>query len=342
MNRFAMRIIVIGAMHTCLVAPLSAQTAPAQTSQETGDDRFEGYDFGQVVETMEMSVNPLQREMDQSFRVFIETIQEAESLLEQGETQEAVRRAAAALDVVIDARDRVLGPMWEGQEALAEQIALVRARLAAAVQASRGDPEAELDAQAEQTLDTLASRIAVEEDGLRKKRLVAHYRTVRNLARIRAMAVKLSPDQRKMWLNVLQVLDEAALTHQRVMMGSEVLFAQFDATSSNLKSYITLMDTVEGASRLMQVVRGSGDQLAGMAGFAESMTQLQQRLAGFNESVEQALEGRMLELETEIELVEPLPGEMGTLSGAAIEDDAELVSRIGRLSDNSSNQGGKP
>ena len=70
------------------------------------------------------------------------------------------------------------------------------------------------------------------------------------------------------------------------MMGSEVLFAQFEATSSNLKSYLSLMDTVDGASRLIRMVRGAGDQASGMAGFAESMGELQQRLAGFNQSVE--------------------------------------------------------
>jgi hypothetical protein len=319
---------------------------PDPREQQRADDRkpsFEGYDFGQVVATMETSVNPLQREMDQSFRVFVETIEEAEQLLEAGETHEAVQRAAAALDIVLAARDQVLGPMWDGQQVLSEQIATVRSRLATAVQASRRGPEGPLDAQTDRTLDAIAGRIATEQDPLRKKRLVAQYRTVRNLARIRAMAVQLSPDQRKMWLSVLQVLDEAALAHQRVMMGSEVLFAQFEATSANLRSYLSLMDTVDGAARLIRLVRGAGDQASGMAGFAESMGELQQRLAGFNESVEQALEGRMLALEAEIDLIEPLPGELGAVDGASVEDDAELAARIARVAGAESNvQGDMP
>ncbi|MHC5004189.1 MAG: hypothetical protein ACYTJ0_13825, partial [Planctomycetota bacterium] len=145
----------IGGALTASIAAAATSGVPAQAppdgpgprpdprEQQRADDRkpsFEGYDFGQVVATMETSVNPLQREMDQSFRVFVETIEEAEQLLEAGETHEAVQRAAAALDIVLAARDQVLGPRWDGQQVLSEQIATVRSRLATAVQASRRGP----------------------------------------------------------------------------------------------------------------------------------------------------------------------------------------------------------
>ncbi len=294
-------------------------------------DSFDGYDFGQVVEAMETSVNPLQREMDRSFRVFVSSVQEAERLLDQGRTQEAVQKAGAAIDSVLAVRETVLMPMWDGQEALAEQIANVRARLARAVESAEESGPAALDRQTESTLDAIAERIAIEEDPLRKKRLVAHYQTVRNLARIRVMAVQLSPDQRKMWLSVLQVLDEAAIAHQQVMMGTEVLFAQFEATSANLQAYVSLMETVDGASQLMRIVRGVDDHSAGMASFADSMGELQRRLTTFNESVEQALQGRMLELEAQIDLIDPMPG---VASGPmmAADEDAELAARVARLS----------
>lgn len=323
-----------------LASPLAAQSpAPTEANRpgpppptlQAGDE-FEGYDFGQVVETMEVSVNPLQREMDRSFRVFVESINEAEMLLDEDRTQEAVQKAAAAIDGVLAVRRTVLAPMWEGQAALAEQIATVRARLAAAVQAAARAGPARLDRQTESTLDAIARRISGEKDPLRKKRLIAHYRTVRNLARIKAMAVQLSPDQRKMWMSVLQLLDEAAVTHQQVMMGTEVLFAQFEATSANLKAYVSLMETVDGASRLMRVVRGVDDHRVGMASFAESMGELQERLAAFNESVEQALQGRMVELEAHIDLLEYQPGGPDSAIIAA-EEDIELRSRIARLAE---------
>ena len=105
------------------------QSRPAR--RETAD--FDGYDFGHVVEAMETSVNPLQREMDRSFRVFVDSVRDAEQLLDEGRTQEAVQKAAAVIEGVLAVRDVVLDPMWRGQEALAEQIAGVRARLAHAV-----------------------------------------------------------------------------------------------------------------------------------------------------------------------------------------------------------------
>ncbi len=145
------------------------------------------------------------------------------------------------------------------------------------------------------------------------------------------MAVQLSPDQRKIWMSVLQVLDEAAVAHQKVMMGTEVLFAQFEATAANLQAYVSLMETVEGASQLMHLVRGVDDHSVGMASFAGSMDELQQRLATFNESVEQALQGSMLELEAHIDVLEPSLG--GAQSAImAVEEDGELMARIARLS----------
>jgi flagellar hook-basal body complex protein FliE len=304
--------------------------AQDKAATKTDEPQFEGYDFAQVVETMESSVNPLQREMDRTFQVFVTGVEEAEELLDEGKTQEAVQKAAVAIDTVLAVRDEVLNPMWEGQVALAEQVAQVRARLAQAVEAAAESGPVQLDDQTEATLDAIARRIAQEDDPLRKKRLVAHYRTVRNLARIKAMSVELSPDQRKMWLSVLQVLDEAAVAHQQVMMGTEVLFAQFEATAANLRAYVSLMETVDGASQLMRVVRGVDDHSAGMASFADSMNELQQRLAGFNESVEHALQGRMLELEAQIDAIEPLSSD-GASPVMIGEEDGELAARIARI-----------
>ena len=327
-----------------MVAAVALTVAPAVIAQSGADtavkvsraaawavDSFEGYDFGQVVEAMETSVNPLQREMDHSFRLFVDGIREADRLLDEGRTQDAVEMAGAAINAVLAVRETVLVPMWNGQEALAEQIANVRARLARAVKsAEEYGPEA-LDQQTEATLDAIAQRISAEKDSLRTKRLVAHYRTVRNIARIRVMAVQLSPDQRKMWLSVLQVLDEAAIAHQQVMLGTEVLFAQFEATSANLQAYVSLMETVDGASQLIRIVRGVDDHSAGMASFAESMGELQRRLTNFNESVEQALQGRMIELEAQVDLIDPMAG-VSSSPTVPVDEDAELAARMARLS----------
>ncbi len=311
-------------------AAASQRQEPADAKGTARGDRFEGYDFGQVVEAMETSVNPLQREMDRSFRVFVDRVQEAERLLDEGRTHDAVQTAAAAIDGVLAVREQVLMPMWDGQFTLAEQVATVRVRLAQAVEAAARNGPIKLDQQTEATLDAIAGRIGKEQDPLRRKRLVAHYRTVRNLARIKAMAVQLSPDQRKMWMSVLQVLDEAAVAHQQVMMGTEVLFAQFEATASNLNAYVSLMETVDGASQLMHIVRGFDEHSAGMASFAESMSALQQRLAIFNESVEQALQGRMFELEAQIDLIgSPPSGTEGII--VTTEEDSELAGRIARV-----------
>jgi hypothetical protein len=142
------------------------------------------------------------------------------------------------------------------------------------------------------------------------------------------MANQLSPNQRKLWRNVLAVLENTALTHQQVLMGTEVLFAQFAATTANLKEYEGLIDTVEGASRLLGVVRGLGESGQGLAQFSRNMTDLQKRMSGFNTQLEGILEDKMIDLESQSEAISSsiqVDGEGGVMTSA---DDAELIARL--------------
>lgn len=294
---------------------------------------FRGYDFAVVVDRMSDSVQGLEQEMGTSLKQFLDSVNQAEKLLQQGDDQQAVRICADAVDRVLEAREQVLGPMWEGQKFLTEQIGWVRQRLAQAVEAAQVDVNDKLDDRSEKLLDSIAKRIAREDNPLRKKWLIGHYRTTRNLAQIKRMSVSLSPDQRAMWANVLSVLEEASFAHQQILMGSEVLFAQFQATAANLHEYMTLMETVDGAARLMQMVRGSGDNAAAMEDFAGSMTHLQQRLSTFSEAVEGVLQNRMAELEARIDSMAPT-SDTDPFASGMIEPDAELNERLEALAGN--------
>jgi len=328
-----------------------AATDQAKTAapNEHSSDNFVGYDFEQVVQRVETSVDPLQKEMSGSLKVFTESVQQAEAFLEEGKPQEAVRKCAAAMDGVLASREKVLQPMWEGQEYLNEQIGKVRDRLAQAVEASGGSVSAQLDKRAEVMLDGIAGRIAAEQDPMRKKRLVAQYRTSRQLARIKMMAEQrspnqrklarikmmakqLSPNQRKLWRNVLKVLEDTALTHQQVLMGTEVLFAQFEATAANLKEYQGLIDTVDGASKLLGVVRGLGQSGQGLSRFSRNMSDLQKRLAGFNEEIENTLQDKMFDLEAQADAIQNIGGQAEDEVGVMSADiDEELTARLKSL-----------
>ena len=302
----------------------------ANDRRPAADATFEGYDFGHVVDRLETSVDPLEQEMDSSFKQFVESVEVAEQLLEEGNTQQAVEKCATAIDGVLDARDRVLKPMWDGQEFLIEQISKVRSRLAKAVSVGEKGKPTRLSRTTEVMLDNIARRIAGEDDPLRKKRLIAHYRTVRSLAHIRRYAMQLSPDQRKLWSGVLRVLEEAALAHQQVLMGSEALFAQFEASSANLREFLTLLDTVDGATRLTGLVRGLDGNTTGMTEFAAGMGELRERLSGFNTAVDGAIQSKMFELEAQVDALQPASGDEG--SGVMPADvDNELADRIERI-----------
>ena len=313
-------------------APLAnAQTTSlAQPAAKSKASQFEGYDFGHVVQRMENSVDPLQKEMNASFKVFVDKVVEAEALMEEGKVEEAVQGVVSAIHGVLTVRDQVLAPMWQGQDFLNQQIGRVRSRLARAVSASNGGRDVKLSQRTEQMLDKLALKIASEKDPIRQKRLTSHYRAVRNLAQIKSMTVQLSPDQRKLWMNILRVLEEASLAHEQVTLGTEVLFAQFEATATNLQEYVTTLDALNGASQLLGVVRGRDGQGSGMSEFARSMGELQKRLQGFNGAVEEVLEKSMTELESQIDAIQPEDDDInaGVISNQA---DDELQERIRRI-----------
>ena len=340
------------AVLTVLVGSLAGVSAfdsayAAEVIDITGKNRkkqkntldLEGYDFGHVVEKLSTSIDPLEKEMETSFTTFVEAVNDAEAKLAEGDTREALEKCEVAVESVLTSRDRVLDPMWEGQTYLTEQIGWVRMRLARALEADGKVDLMKPDARSERLLNSIAKRIPDEKDPVRKKWLVAHYRTVRDLAQIKRMTDRLSPDQRKLWVNVLSVLDEASLAHQQVLMGTEVLFAQFESTAVRLEEYLTLLDTVEGASELLDMVRGIGGTTGEMSQFTSSMTQLQDQLSGFNVAVENALQESMFELEAAVDSIQPndrgmfttpgLDAESGNMSVLA--DDEELAARISKL-----------
>lgn len=312
----------------------STEHVASSVKVTTGADEFAGYDFEQVVQRVETSVSPLQQEMGGALKVFAESVEQAEVLIEQGKSREAIEKCSAAMDAVLQGRDRVLGPMWEGQDYLNEQIGKVRGRLAKAVEAAGGDAQVKLDKKTDKLLDGIAQRISGEKDPLRKKRLVAHYKTIRQLAKIKQMAKQLSPNQRKLWRNVLAVLENTALTHQQVLMGTEVLFAQFEATAGNLKEYQGLLDTVEGASRLIGVVEGLGQSGQGLAQFSRNMTDLQKRMNGFNTQLETVLEDKMVDLEAQSEAISSSISIDGESGFAVSEMDDELNARLEKFNNN--------
>lgn len=309
-------------------APSSPVTATASRPGARPSKRgmVGDYDFGEVVQTLQASVRPLATELDQSFPQFVGQIDDAITMMEQGRNTEAVALSANAIDGVLAARDGVVNPLWEAQFYLNEQIAMVRTRLAQSL--TTDDPATaagKAKAQTDKMLDQVAQRIAQTKDPIRKKRLVAHYRTVRTLSKVRANTVGMSPDQRKLWFGVLRVLEQASVAHQQVLMGSESLFAQLDGTASQLRDYLGLMQTMEGVDALLGSVQG-----AGLEGFVEGMRTLQDQMESFSQSMQGALESSMMELESRVDSMAEMETESGGVMAPSSIDE-ELQSRIDRV-----------
>jgi hypothetical protein len=292
-----------------------------------GKGNIADYDFGEVVQTLRNSVQPLAGEIGGGFPRFVGQIDDAIALMEQGRNTEAVALSAQAIDGVLAARDAVVNPLWEAQFYLNEQIAVVRSKLAQSL--TTNDPTTDAGkatAQSNQMLDQIATRIAQTKDPVRKRQLVAHYRTMRTLTKVRANSLHMSPDQRKLWFGVLRVLEQASVAHQQVLMGSESLFAQLDGTGSQLRDYLGLMQTMAGVDSLLGSVQGGG-----MQGFVEGMKTLQDQMESFSESMQGALESSMIDLETRVDTIQSTEtgDEGGVMTPTSIDD--ELKSRIDRM-----------
>ena len=316
-----------------VVASLALTQGPRMQLAKPGKGNIADYDFGEVVQALRNSVQPLAGEIGNGFPRFVGQIDDAIALMEQGRNTEAVALSAQAIDGVLASRDAVVNPLWEAQFYLNEQIAVVRSKLAQSL--TTNDPTTDAGkatAQSAQMLDQIATRISQTKDPVRKRQLVAHYRTMRTLTKVRANSLHMSPDQRKLWFGVLRVLEQASVAHQQVLMGSETLFAQLDGTGSQLRDYLGLMQTMAGVDSLLGSVQGGG-----MQGFVEGMKTLQDQMESFSESMQGALESSMVDLETRVDSIQSTSSddEGGLLTPTSIDD--ELKSRIDRISPSGAN-----
>ena len=297
---------------------------------KSGKGMIGDYDFGEVVQTLQTSVQPLEGQINNGFPKFVGQLDDAIVLMEDGKTKEAVAMSAQAVDGVLLARDSIVDPLWEAQFYLNAQIADVRNRLATSLTTNNPTSTAgKADAESNKMLDTIASRISKTQDPARKKKLVAHYRTIRTLASVRKASVQMTPDQRKLWFSVLKVLDQASAAHQQVLLGSETLFAQLDGTATQLRDYLGLLQTVEGVDALLGSVEGGG-----MEGFVEGMRLMQAQMETFSQSMEGALQGSMAELESRVDSMQNLETKGDSVVAPSTIDD-DLQTRMDRMAPNS-------
>lgn len=297
---------------------------------KSGKGMIGDYDFGEVVQTLQTSVQPLEGQINNGFPKFVGQLDDAIVLMEDGKTKEAVAMSAQAVDGVLLARDSIVDPLWEAQFYLNAQIADVRNRLATSLTTNNPTSTAgKADTESNKMLDTIASRISKTQDPARKKKLVAHYRTIRTLASVRKASVQMTPDQRKLWFSVLKVLDQASAAHQQVLLGSETLFAQLDGTATQLRDYLGLLQTVEGVDALLGSVEGGG-----MEGFVEGMRLMQSQMETFSQSMEGALQGSMAELESRVDSMQNLETKGDSVVAPSTIDD-ELQTRMDRMAPNS-------
>ena len=314
---------------TPVAAPSQAKSRN-KGAGKSGKGMIGDYDFGEVVQTLQTSVQPLEGQINNGFPKFVGQLDDAIVLMEDGKTKEAVAMSAQAVDGVLLARDSIVDPLWEAQFYLNAQIADVRNRLATSLTTNNPTSTAgKADAESNKMLDTIASRISKTQDPARKKKLVAHYRTIRTLASVRKASVQMTPDQRKLWFSVLKVLDQASAAHQQVLLGSETLFAQLDGTATQLRDYLGLLQTVEGVDALLGSVEGGG-----MEGFVEGMRLMQAQMETFSQSMEGALQGSMAELESRVDSMQNLETKGDSVVAPSTIDD-ELQTRMDRMAPNS-------
>lgn len=245
--------------------------APTKPAKPTD---FKGYDFEKVVQHWEQSLTPLQHEMARKSDSFVRAMQQATELLDAGREREAIDTVVLAVEQVLVVRDRVLKPMWLGQAYFDEQIVVIRRRLSELTDSDAS----QLDEQTESMLDGIALRIRDTQDDVERRRLTIRYKALRALAEVRAAASRLSPEQRTLWEKVLHVLEDSALVHLQMLVRTEVMFAQFEATARTLRDQHTLLATTRSAMELMKQVNAARDVRAGVIDLSKQTADARVRL----------------------------------------------------------------
>lgn len=315
---------------TAPAVPAAAPSAPKLklSTARNGKGNVSDYDFGEVVQTVNSSMQPLAGEIRTGFPTFVDQIGDAIALMEAGRNQEAVALSAQAVDGVLAARDSVVNPLWDAQFFLNEQVAIVRSRLALSLTTNDpSTPTGKATQRSTATLDQLASQIAKTKDPARKKRLTAHYRTMRKLTEVNAKKMHMTPDQRKLWLGMLTVLEHALQGHEQVLMQAETLFATLDGNSSQLHDYLGVLQTTKDIEQMFGVNGG------GMQGFVEGMKTLQEQMDAFAENMQSAIDASMADLESRVETMQTtaIEGTDAATADGTVAIDEELQARINRV-----------
>ena len=298
---------------------------------KNNNDEFKGYDFGDVVDKVKFSIAPLKNEMTGNMKQFSDSVKKAEELMDKGEAVEAINTYAEAIKIVLAERDKVLEPMWEGQVYLQDQIGKVSERLASSAEANNENADKEVNPRTESVLNNIAKRISSEKDPTRKKRLIRHYKTISKLAKIRSMKDNLTPSQHKMWQNVLGVLKKTRYTHKRVYDDTDILFFQLEGTLQYIQDSKDLIETVEGANKLLEEVRGLDQSGDGLYAFTDIMDNLQGSLDGLTDEFDLLMDGNIEDLNVKSDAINSELDLKTGESSSDIEIPDELAERIKKL-----------
>lgn len=287
---------------------LPTTQSAAHLADAPATEPIEGYDFEHIVDHWQKSMTPFRHEMDRKSKDFIKALDTASALLDEGKEREAIGEVVAAIERVLVVRDRVMKPMWAGQQYFDEQIDRLRHRLA------RMTPEGapNIDARTEQLLNVVAKEIRDEPDAVRRRRMTIRYKALRALAEVNAMKNRLTPDQRALWLNVLNVLEDTATVHLQMVVRAEVMFAQFEQAAAGLRNQHVWYDTARGAVELVKHVNEVRTMHAYVADMSTATANSRAEMTGSVRKLVDRLESELAtaEGETAAELAKGLPAHL--------------------------------
>lgn len=307
-----------------LAAPASAAPVGAAWDMAPAADPLETYDFAEVLQTLGSSVEPLTEELEGDLHRCMTRLDEAMDLMVEGRSREAIAVGTRAVEDALASRDAIVDPLWEAQFYLNAQVADLRARLTDTMPSRSQTTASGLPEETARVLDSMAARIASTEDSFRRNQLVAQYRTIRTLASMKTVTHRLSPEQRRLWLEALRMLEQVSGAHQQLLLGCETLYVQMRGTARQLRDALGLVGATEGLGALLGF--GHADRVEG---HLKSLQALHERMQAFSAQVQDAMQAGLGELERRAQTIE-VPSQDQVSSDMAMADE-ELQARLNRL-----------
>jgi hypothetical protein len=314
-NRFPLKTLLSLSVLTGVVGALGpAQTLLAQDSPpqprvvgaEEAANRPGTYDSERFVKTFREKVSPLKHYMTDSRKKVERHLAEAGQRLAEDDLEGSIDKSLQAMDAVTEHQYQVERKLYEAQEFLVGELGEVRMRLATHLENANKPTTGQIDENAGKILRDLAKRAKQETDPRRKAMLEQQGQRLAQIAQTKAMVNNLDPRRQKMWMQMLELLEQMHAQLATVSFRTEMMFQKVNELKVRMGDQRELLATTRGMWRMLEMFDEleqelNDPEMGGLGGIVEDLVvgaeRLDQHISTQMDGISSELNRRQLERE---------------------------------------------